>query len=545
MAYSFTIIDGQRVEVNVAAAFRRMAADFERDTGCSLHVRDGSRTREEQQKEWDDYVARGFAPPTVARVGESNHEIDGPNGPRSLDLYDSGDDPGVTQFGTARDGWMQRNAGNYGFENEGNDFGEAWHKTYRGDIGGGTDPGTLQPNQRIAGADGVRARREPNTSSEAVDASFLAEGEVGTFQGYVLGQMVEGENRWAKGQFSGLYFWMGGLTPAGVEGLPNLTPPVTPPALGASQRRATSGGTNGRADTNTSSAQVTFLGEGETGDFNGWKHGQSVEGEDRWLRGAYSGAWFWLGGLDPKTVDGLADLNGTVTPPVTPPTDERVIYPTPAAPTYPKARKWAHSSKSEPRKAGATVKVIVFHWWGNDHTPEEEWAYFTGWQQPLGSSPTIQSNNDGTMDEVVPSDGYRPWTTGQLDHQAVTVEAQPGFTDAQYESLAQYYAWAHGRYGIPLQFAVISGTGKAPVVEQGGMTSHKLTPAGKESGTQCPGDLDLDRILARTKDIVAGTGPDPEPPVTPGFPEGWLHEMWQHHAAIGDLWKTLDEKDAG
>lgn len=157
MAYSFTTRDGQRVEVNVAAAFDRMAAAFLRDTGCSLHVRDGSRTREEQQREWDAYVARGYSPPRVAAPGTSNHEIDGPNGPRSLDLYDSGDDPGVTRFGTARDAWMQNYAGNFGFENEGNNFGEPWHKTFRGDIGGSGGGGESFPANERYGADWVRS----------------------------------------------------------------------------------------------------------------------------------------------------------------------------------------------------------------------------------------------------------------------------------------------------------------------------------------------------------------------------------------------------
>jgi peptidoglycan hydrolase-like protein with peptidoglycan-binding domain len=45
---------------------------------------------------------------------------------------------------------MQRNAGNYGFENEGNNFNEPWHKTFRGSIGGGgggTAPGFSQAVQ--------------------------------------------------------------------------------------------------------------------------------------------------------------------------------------------------------------------------------------------------------------------------------------------------------------------------------------------------------------------------------------------------------------
>lgn len=157
MAYSYTTRDGNRVEVNVAAAFDRMAAAFLRDTGCSLHVRDGTRTRADQEREWAAYLARNRNPPRVAPPGTSNHEEDGPNGPRSLDLYDSGDDPGVTSFGTARDGWMQRNAGSFGFENEGNNFGEAWHKTYRGDIGGSGGGGGDFPANALYGADWVRA----------------------------------------------------------------------------------------------------------------------------------------------------------------------------------------------------------------------------------------------------------------------------------------------------------------------------------------------------------------------------------------------------
>lgn len=397
----------------------------------------------------------------------------------------------------------------------------------------GQGPANLAPNQRRAGADGVRARRAPNTQAEIVDASFLAQGEVGTFAGYVIGENINGINAWAKGAYSGLYFWMGGLEPMNLDGLPQLDAPTPPAGLAPNQRRATAGGTRGRADATTAAAQVAFLDEGEVGDFDGWKRGQAVDGEDRWLRGAHTGSWFWLGGLEPRTVDGLADLNGSTTPPVTPPDpgDGRVIYPQPAAPTYPGAVKYAHSSKSDPRKAGAKPQVLILHGWGKyPNDAAEEWSYFTGWQgADQGSSPTWQSNADGTMYEVVPPDGYRPWTTGQIDHWAVTIEAQPIsgdvsgnandpardylYTDAQYEAWAKVYAWAHDRYGIPLQLAVVSGTGKNPVIEQGGITSHKLTPAGKESKTVCPGpSLDLDRVLRRAKEIVAGvTPPDPEP----------------------------------
>lgn len=81
MAYNYTTIDGQRVEVNVARAFGAMAAAFKAKFGMTLHVRSGTRTRAEQQRLYDLYRAgKGnlAAPPP----GSSNHEEDGPRGPR-------------------------------------------------------------------------------------------------------------------------------------------------------------------------------------------------------------------------------------------------------------------------------------------------------------------------------------------------------------------------------------------------------------------------------------------------------------------------------
>ena len=171
MAFTYELIDGQRVETNVASAFRRMAADFKRDTGCTLHVRSGTRTDQEQiniflsryvtagnvngRKVYDTRVWNGTryyrvsAAGTVAVPKTSNHEENGPNGPRSIDIYDSGSDAGVTSRGSARDKWMERNAGNYGFENEGYNFSEPWHKTYRGTIGGSGGGGGAGFSQEV------------------------------------------------------------------------------------------------------------------------------------------------------------------------------------------------------------------------------------------------------------------------------------------------------------------------------------------------------------------------------------------------------------
>jgi len=171
MAYSYTTRNGQRVEVNVAAALDRMNADFQRDTGCSLIVSSGTRTNAEQEaifraryviasqvngrrvydtRWWNGQLwYRISSAGTVAPPPTSNHEEDGPNGPRSVDLRDSGADKGVMTRGTARDRWMEAHAGNYGFENEGYKFGEPWHKTFRGNIGAAAgQPPATPPSQR-------------------------------------------------------------------------------------------------------------------------------------------------------------------------------------------------------------------------------------------------------------------------------------------------------------------------------------------------------------------------------------------------------------
>jgi len=156
MTYSYTTRNGQRVEIHVAADFDRMNEAFHAATGQSLIISSGTRTRAEQESIFRQrYVTSGgikgrkvydtrswngqlwyriSAAGTVAAPGTSNHEDDGPNGPRSIDIRDTGADKGVMTRGTARDNWMRDHAGQFNFENEGYNFGEPWHKTNRGSL---------------------------------------------------------------------------------------------------------------------------------------------------------------------------------------------------------------------------------------------------------------------------------------------------------------------------------------------------------------------------------------------------------------------------
>ena len=68
MAYSYVIIDGQRVEVNIARQYHLMESAFRDAFGLDLIISSGTRTREEQAYLYNGWVKRlpGFnlaAPP--------------------------------------------------------------------------------------------------------------------------------------------------------------------------------------------------------------------------------------------------------------------------------------------------------------------------------------------------------------------------------------------------------------------------------------------------------------------------------------------------
>lgn len=126
-----TTRDGKRVAVGTAAAFDRLAAAFKKKFGLTLHVRSGLRTWQEQYNLWVKYKNGG----TYALHPDSpqaNHVEGNPSGGRSLDLYDSGKDAGVTVAGTRRANWLKANAAKYGFWARGYNFNEPWHVEYQG-----------------------------------------------------------------------------------------------------------------------------------------------------------------------------------------------------------------------------------------------------------------------------------------------------------------------------------------------------------------------------------------------------------------------------
>lgn len=164
-------------------------------------------------------------------------------------------------------------------------------------LGGQTPTGA----QRVAGPNGVNGRADPSTSGPPTQ--FIKAGVVGTFDGWIHGQNVEGNNVWFRGAFSGDWFWSGGFTDTGTHDLADLNPPSTP-----TQRVAGPNGANGRTDPSTAGPVRDTLNAGAVGTFNGWRNGESVNGNPVWFRGAYSGLWFWSGGFTDASTNGLPQV---------------------------------------------------------------------------------------------------------------------------------------------------------------------------------------------------------------------------------------------
>src|SRR5690606_896116 len=83
--------------------------------------------------------------------------------------------------------------------------------------------------------------------------------------------------------------WAGGGSTAGTGG-----------SMSATQRQVVVAGANGRKSPSTKAAKTQFLDPGTIGNFDGWIRGESVEGNNIWFRGEYSGDWFWSGGFTSK-----------------------------------------------------------------------------------------------------------------------------------------------------------------------------------------------------------------------------------------------------
>lgn len=173
---------------------------------------------------------------------------------------------------------------------------------------------------------------------------------------------------------------------------------------------------------------------------------------------------------------------------------------------YPGASRAGVSPNRSPRKG--KVRLFIVHHYAGTQDPESAWKRFMN-ANDRSVSPNYQVNADGSVFEVVPPDNFRAWTTGTIDHQAVTCETQNtsgapswGISAASHEAIAHLIAWAAARYGFPIQRGRVAD---GNVVEVPGVVGHRETPAGRQTSTSCPGpSMNLDWLVERAQQIANG-----------------------------------------
>jgi hypothetical protein len=173
---------------------------------------------------------------------------------------------------------------------------------------------------------------------------------------------------------------------------------------------------------------------------------------------------------------------------------------------YPGAA-WAGVSPNRSDRQGK-VRLFIVHHYAGTQDPASARARFMA-PNDRSVSPNYQVNADGSVYEIVPPDRYRAWTTGAIDHQAVTCETQNttgapswGISHESHEAIAHLIAWASARYGFPIQRGRVAD---GNVVEVPGVVGHRETPAGRQTSTSCPGpSMDLDWLVARARQIANG-----------------------------------------
>ncbi|MEI3845308.1 MULTISPECIES: N-acetylmuramoyl-L-alanine amidase [unclassified Microbacterium] len=164
------------------------------------------------------------------------------------------------------------------------------------------------------------------------------------------------------------------------------------------------------------------------------------------------------------------------------------------------------------------MQLFITHHYGGTTAPEVAWERFMR-ANDRAVSPNYQINADGTVWEVVPPRHYRAWTTGGIDHFAVTCETQNtsgepswGISRASHEAIARLFLWTHQTFGVPLQRGHVADGNR---IVTPGIVGHNETPAGRETGTLCPGpSMDIDWIIARARQLVEKGG------LVPRYPNG-------------------------
>lgn len=232
----------------------------------------------------------------------------------------------------------------------------------------------------------------------------------------------------------------------------------------------------------------------------------------------------------PETVRALQSLlnrGGRLLPGSLDTVEPPAVHPKPESATYPGSTWWHHSPNSSKRED--RVQFFVVHHAASTASVQSLRDRFMA-PNDRSVSPNWLIGAAGEVEEIVPPDAWRAWTTGQFDHKAITVETQNtsgepawGISDASHEQIAKLVAWAAARYGFPIDRTHVIG--------------HREVPG---QATACPGpSMDLDRIVARAIELTVPPV-DPTPTIKAVSLE-LIEEITTAHAKLTALIEKLGE----
>ena len=372
-----------------------------------------------------------------------------------------------------------------------------------------TPPPPPAGNTRVVGASVLNQRAEPNTSS-AITAQFQPN-ETLTFDGWIYGENVDGNNVWFRGAFSGYWCWSGGLTDTGTHDLADLNPP---PPSNPNIRVVCSDGVNVRSEPTTAVPRTGTYGAGTSIEMVGWCTGQSVDGNNVWFKVLENNQYCHSSGFTDMSVGSLPDITPPPTEPPVPPAEYVPVDPDirnvtasdfPAWIDYDTAVDNDDTSKTNEEayyyyleKYGQNYKYFPIesqtHWWGSP----------TAGYTHAGTVNHFVNSKDLSVDFVVSENrvtnfeslGIVSYTTGARSMYGWTSETDPVLSEQIYKTLGC------------LHYIVEK---KNPRLKNEAIRLHKEFMA-----TSCS-DIDVAKVRAYADKFVSGelvfeTG---EPPVVP------------------------------
>lgn len=418
------------------------------------------------------------------------------------------------------------------------------------------EPSVLQPNQRKVLSSDLVKRRVGSPYTSSPEGESLAAGVVGTFSSWTRGQSVNGNDIWFRGFYDEEgYFWSGGFEGgANTAGLPEVQfhKPTT-----SNQRVVGSLSVNGRVgpgtqyETKAGEDGLISLAPATLGNFVGWDEGEKVTiggvESNIWIQGT-SGRWFAIAGFTNITTDGIPRV--TFAGPIVPPKDTTPVTPTPEVPLNNDYKtfspdstlaEWAGSPNFDfgPRRPVGTPAVgITLHWFGANAqgvtaSLADTATYFGSLQgkptkngRGTGTSSTYGVGSDGKRLQFVKEAAYHhcdgdAYSNGHriaIEHEAGP-NKQP--TDQLYKASIELVADVARRNNL----------GKLELGKN--VVGHRdVVP------TQCPGTLDLQRIIDGANLINFPPTPKPEPEPEPQ-PEPEPEKVLVDKAALLPLWNFL------